>query len=715
MAPAINPALISPSNHLSKFGPYGPFREGGFTAALLPTMPPGAEISAKSGLEGAKRKAEQARVEGLMANRGKIPGHCYHRPGPRYQHGLWGGFAKFTQHITTDANLEEWASWGGGVSLLARHFPAVDIDVTHADAAAQIHQFTISQLGAAPARWGNDPKVLLMYRTATPMKKDRFAFTLPGSSDVHAVETMANGQQFVLAGIHPKTGRPYRFDGDQLPVADQLTEVTPKMVADLMAALRLFVVDVLGGEIVVGRLGRGVPRDAVERKQMEPVAALAADEIALRDALAKCVGDDLSIDDKAGSQLGDEFIRNAQAALADNWNAVQLINGASVHDSQLGFGGDCAKAGLSEGQAKSLVAALLMKAFEAGKIEPVRYQARLSDTRTVIDGYHRAYQMMAGSVVLLAGVEDDFGPLDDDGEPIGDAASVSTPDQEPTLKEVRFFNERTRRHVQVTALVGLPSANDNERRPTPTRFTAAQLGGMEFDPVKFVVPGYFAEGLTLFAGKPKIGKSWLMLDITLQVAAGGEVLGVKVQGGDVLYAALEDNARRLKDRLGMISPFTDLPANLTFWTEMPLLDDGGLAELEKWIAGSANPALIVIDTLAKVRSSKRKDETNYEADYKALSGLQRLAIRSGIAIIVVHHTRKAEAEDALEAVSGTNGLTGSADSIVVLNRTKDGTSLYGRGRDIEEFEVSVELNLSTCRWAVLGEASAVRMTTERPI
>lgn len=258
-------------------------------------------------------------------------------------------------------------------------------------------------------------------------------------------------------------------------------------------------------------------------------------------------------------------------------------------------------------------------------------------------------------------------------------------------------------------------SNDNAP-PKPRGITAAQLQGMRFAPIKYVVEGYLAEGLTLLAGKPKLGKSWLVLDICNAVARGGFTLGdVKCQEGDVLYCALEDNPRRMKSRMAAVCPLTPWPERLTFWhaDDMPRLDDGGEAALREWIKAQPNPRLIVIDTLAFARPSKKKDEDSYAYDTRSIRPFKNLADEYGIALVVVHHTRKMAADDALETVSGTNGLTGAADSILVLDRGSEGCTLYGRGRDIAEIETAVEFQKDTCRWRVLGNAAEVRRSDER--
>ncbi|WP_259668957.1 AAA family ATPase [Rhizobium sp. NLR8a] len=258
-----------------------------------------------------------------------------------------------------------------------------------------------------------------------------------------------------------------------------------------------------------------------------------------------------------------------------------------------------------------------------------------------------------------------------------------------------------------------PAANDNVPIAAD-EIDAETLLGMEFAPVDYVVEGYIAEGLTILAGRPKLGKSWMALGFCIAVATGGQTLGVDCEQGDVLYLALEDNRRRLKDRLEVVlSPAQVRPnmARLSLRTQSKKIGAGLIEELDAWRAKAANPKLIVIDTLSMVRPPKKANQDSYAADYEAISPLQKYAGEHRLAVIVVHHVRKAEAEDPLEAVSGTNGLTGAADTIMVLNRTTDGPKLYGRGRDIEEIEKALRFDKGT--WEVLGNAEEVKQSEQR--
>lgn len=251
-------------------------------------------------------------------------------------------------------------------------------------------------------------------------------------------------------------------------------------------------------------------------------------------------------------------------------------------------------------------------------------------------------------------------------------------------------------------------------RPTGEAFHADRLEGMAFDPIKYVVPGLFVEGLTLFAGKPKTGKSWLLLHAAIAVANGGYTLGeIHCKQGDVLYCALEDSKRRLKSRMTKLT-VPGWPKRLSFRCEMPRLAVGGFDVIRSWIVAQPEPRLVIIDTLAMVRAPKQRDESSYDSDYAAVHELRALATETGVAIVVVHHLRKADSDDAFDTVSGTLGLTGAPDSILILKRDSAGNvTLHGKGRDLVEIEKAATFDRESCLWRIDGDAAEIRRSTER--
>jgi DNA-binding transcriptional ArsR family regulator len=227
--------------------------------------------------------------------------------------------------------------------------------------------------------------------------------------------------------------------------------------------------------------------------------------------------------------------------------------------------------------------------------------------------------------------------------------------------------------------------------------------------------GYIVEGLTVFAGAPKIGKSWLMLALAFAVAVGGLALGsIACEAGDVLYLALEDNLRRLQSRLRHMR-LAEFAPRLTLMTKWPDLDGGCIREIEKWAASVLSARMVIIDVFAKVRGVTGGKENQYESDYRFAAMLQELATRLNLAIVIIHHTRKMDAEDPFDSVSGTRGLTGAADSVLVLK--KDGATatpvIYGRGRDLEEIESALSFDAATAQFSVIGDAGTIAKTHEQ--
>jgi predicted ATP-dependent serine protease len=245
--------------------------------------------------------------------------------------------------------------------------------------------------------------------------------------------------------------------------------------------------------------------------------------------------------------------------------------------------------------------------------------------------------------------------------------------------------------------------------------SARALMQKTFSEIRYIIPGYVAEGLTVLAGAPKVGKSWMTLGWALSVAGERPAFGsLNTDAGDVLYLALEDNQRRLQKRLKSMA-VGSVPERLTLMTEWPSIDDGCVEQIAHWIEATPQPRMVIVDVLARVRGAVSGKETAYDGDYRLITGLQQLAGQHGIAIVVVHHTRKMAADDPFDAVSGTRGLTGAADSVLVLKAdTRTGQMmLYGRGRDIEEIETGVRFKSDNGTWEIIGSAHEIAGSNER--
>ncbi|MBV8973165.1 MAG: AAA family ATPase [Sphingomonadaceae bacterium] len=247
--------------------------------------------------------------------------------------------------------------------------------------------------------------------------------------------------------------------------------------------------------------------------------------------------------------------------------------------------------------------------------------------------------------------------------------------------------------------------------------TAADLASRAFDAVTWIVPGVLPEGFALLGGAPKSGKSFAALDVSIAVAGGGMAWGVVAcDPRDVLYLALEDSDRRLHGRLHQILPAGQpVPARLHIEFTVPRVGEGFEEQIAEWLDAHPGAGLIVVDVWRAIKPRARRGAANaYDEDAAAASPLLDITkARPGLAILVLHHTRKMAADDPFDTISGTNGLTGVPDSLYVLSSTGDDARLSGKGREFEQFERVMLRDRNTGGWRLGGDAREVAKTGER--
>lgn len=216
-------------------------------------------------------------------------------------------------------------------------------------------------------------------------------------------------------------------------------------------------------------------------------------------------------------------------------------------------------------------------------------------------------------------------------------------------------------------------------------------------PIEFVVDNLITQGLFILAGAPKIGKSWLALDICLSVAKGKPVLNAATKQGTALYLCLEDSRIRIQNRL---YEMTDEPTEHLHFALLANSIGSGLEEqIENFISEHRDTKIIFIDTLQKIRSDS--PDSTYATDYKELSILKSIADKRSVAIVLVHHLRKTKDADPFNMISGTTGLSGCVDGSFVLSESKRGSrsaTLYCVGRDIENREIELKFDSKQHRW-----------------
>jgi hypothetical protein len=259
-------------------------------------------------------------------------------------------------------------------------------------------------------------------------------------------------------------------------------------------------------------------------------------------------------------------------------------------------------------------------------------------------------------------------------------------------------------HQPKTAVRPLP--------PCDSGITMAELMTTEFPACRYLVDLLIPEGLTVLAGKPKEGKSWLAYQVAIAASLGLPCLGslgTAPAGRDCLGLFMEDTRRRLKDRGRMILAATGWPPSprLDLRVSWPRSGSGGLAAVGEWL-DQHRGGLVVVDTLAKFRDPTSGRGGGYEADYEAIGGLKAMADTFGGAVVVLDHTRKGAAESPFDEISGTLGINGAADSILVLERNgQDAGTLYTTGRDLPERTVRLGFDKASCVWRAEGHADGI--------
>ena len=203
-----------------------------------------------------------------------------------------------------------------------------------------------------------------------------------------------------------------------------------------------------------------------------------------------------------------------------------------------------------------------------------------------------------------------------------------------------------------------------------------------------VIEGLLYQGTYLFVGSPKIGKSFFMAQLAYHVSTGTPLWDYSVKKGTVLYLALEDDYRRLQERMYRMFG-TDSTENLYFSVSSKPLGNGLTDQLSGFIREHPDTTLVIIDTLQKIREVD-SDSYSYAKDYEIINQLKQFSDSWGICLLLVHHTRKQKSSDNFDMISGTNGLLGCADGAFMLykeTRTSNKATLEISGRDQQDQKI----------------------------
>lgn len=249
--------------------------------------------------------------------------------------------------------------------------------------------------------------------------------------------------------------------------------------------------------------------------------------------------------------------------------------------------------------------------------------------------------------------------------------------------------------------------------------TAAALNEKVFAKPPFIVDGFLCAGLTLLAAPPKTGKSFLALDLACCVAEGRPFWGFRTDKGSVLYCDLEGTEWRTQERFPAVGRKgkTDCPELLSMVYKVSPVDAGLIPQLEAWISTAEAPKLIIIDTFQHVKGKVARGEDAYAADTRFTKPLHDLAVKHGISIICVTHTRKSSGfalDDPFDAVIGSTAQYGNADAgwIISGKRDDDKKQFTATGRDFESVSFEIERSKGG-RWIFHGTTEAAQEAQQK--
>lgn len=274
-------------------------------------------------------------------------------------------------------------------------------------------------------------------------------------------------------------------------------------------------------------------------------------------------------------------------------------------------------------------------------------------------------------------------------------------------------------HVNVAEMPRHPKASQRPQLQPVKTVTGLEILKKEFPPPVFLFEGLLHNGVTLLCGRPKVGKSWLALQLAIDAACGRPAM-TKFQNfghAGVLYAALEEPESRTNARLKkFIGPELEVYAdNIRFLYQLEPLSRGGIAQLDQALTLVPTRLLIVDTFMAAQRTERKANADIFAQDYNAVKELQNLAYKHEIALVMVHHTRKQSSDNPLDEVAGTTGITAGADSIWVLRKTAQGIILSIQGRDMADREI--ELGFSEdpefFGWSVRAQGAEVGLSDAR--
>jgi RecA-family ATPase len=272
--------------------------------------------------------------------------------------------------------------------------------------------------------------------------------------------------------------------------------------------------------------------------------------------------------------------------------------------------------------------------------------------------------------------------------------------------------DRYHRIEELTATLKVTNVKQNVK-------TAAQVYCAVYPPLKIVIPHLISSGLTILAGAPKIGKSWLVLSWAGAAANSGYLFGskeMKAAKCPTLYISMEDTERSLNYRMHILQQQDGFASSdnlllATDWT-------GGTAALRAFLSQNRQIQFVIIDTLGMFADIQ--DFNDYTETRTKVSAIKRIADDFDIAILAVHHAKKganaagSAGGDWMDAALGSQGLVGTSDATFILqrpDRDKFEGVIRSTGRSVIDYRAN--LVMQDGLWLFSDEQPEVKQAPKR--
>lgn len=248
-----------------------------------------------------------------------------------------------------------------------------------------------------------------------------------------------------------------------------------------------------------------------------------------------------------------------------------------------------------------------------------------------------------------------------------------------------------------------------DNSPTPAVLdviTAKQLSESNLPALQFCVDEILSHGVGIVSAKSKMFKSWMAMQLCLCVCNGEPFLGYKTHRSDCLYIDLENDLRLTKERLSLMLGDKESPNNFMIVNDVPTMEQGFIATMEKFISNNAGVKLIVIDIFAKIKYQKKSNQSDYDADYKSISELKAFASKYDLTILLIAHNRKmVDTSDPFSNILGSTALMGACDESIVIYKEKRSdkeSTISITGRTVQSHDYKAIFDTDKYQWRLLG-------------